>query len=566
MSNNRLSLCSVENVQQTSVDMPDGMFGVFANSAGQIVMKTENCTLSQEGVKAAVAADSNGIVYDTDAYIYYRSVAKTEDCIVVVGCLYSDPAIVDSIKEQTGNQVTVFADKTRLSTTITDNTGNRIIGTDMADNIYDIVIGKGEVYEQKAQISGEKYMTTYTPVKDVDGKVVGAFFNGSPISTMEANRLTAILTGIGIAVVMMAVGIIVTTVVVNRDLTRPIVMIKDMAVEMEKGNLKNNPGITLEEMRRNELSDLANALDSAIKNTNRYVEDISEVMERMGGGDFTSGSSVEYEGDFVSIGESAEKLRVQLVDVIHDINEAADQVYSGTEQISGGADLLADGTTRQAAATQELSATIAEVSEHISLNAKNAEEAAQLSGTSMKMVNEQNKQMEFMMSAMTNIETSADEINKIIKAIDDIAFQTNILALNAAIEAARAGEAGKGFAVVADEVRNLANKSAEAAKTTAGLIQSCIEAVENGSTIAAGTAEAMTKVMEITDQTNHLIADISAQTNNQAEAVMQVKMGIEQISEVVQQNSATAEESAAGCGELNNQAVILKDKISVFRT
>ena len=547
-----------------SIEKSDGMFGVFINSKGLVAMQAGDCSLSSEGIFESMASETSGLSYDSGALLYYRSTVKSGSVTVIVGYSYGDNSTVDAVLEQTNNHATIFYEKERIATTLTTETGERAVGTTMSDSIYERILN-GETYQHEIKLFDENYMATYTPIYDGNGIVKGALFTGSPMKTMIANRNQAILIGIIAAVVMLCISGVITSIFVRNELANPISMVKNMAVEMEQGNLRNNPGIT-GKIKKNELGELAESLSTAITILDSYVGDISNLMKEMADGNFGHESQVEYRGDFISIGESVDELKEKMKDVITSINMSADEVYSGSEQISSGADMLAEGTTRQAAASEELSASVAEISDHITLNAQDAEKAKELSNSSLQMVNDQNEQIGEMLQAMNNIETSAGEIGHIIQAIEDIAFQTNILALNAAVEAARAGEAGKGFAVVADEVRNLATKSAEAAKTTSSLISTCIEAVGNGSAIANNTAETMMKVMEITNETNGLIENIAQQTIKQSEAVRQVKSGIDQISEVVQQNSATAEESAASCGELNSQAMTLREKISIFRT
>ena len=550
------------------IEKPSGMFGVFVNSDGIISMKTENCNLSSEGIMEAMGASKNGLTADSELYLYYRSVAKVGKVSIIVGYSYSDFDAVDSVKEETGSHATIFYDDqsvaTRISSTLVDDAGERVVGTTMLGEIREVVITNGEVYQQITELFGEKYMATYTPIVDEKGVIRGAYFTGTPIATMIHNRNSAIVLCVIIAIVCLIASAVITTVYIQKTITAPVIMVKDMAVEMEHGNLRGNPGITCK-VKNDEIGELAYALESALGKLNSYVGDISDRMDAMSQGDFGYESEVAYNGDFVRIGEAAQELREKMSDLIESINVSADEVYSGSEQISSGAETLAEGTTRQAAATEELSASVAEITEQIALNAQHTEKAKELSETSLNMVNDQNVQIAEMIQAMNNIETSASEINNIIQTIEDIAFQTNILALNAAVEAARAGEAGKGFAVVADEVRSLATMSAEAAQTTSNLISTCIEAVNNGAEIAHTTAETMTKVIDITTETNELIEGIAQQTIKQSEAVQQVKSGIDEISEVVQENSATAEESAASCEELNSQAMILRDKISVLR-
>ncbi|MDE7280153.1 MAG: methyl-accepting chemotaxis protein, partial [Ruminiclostridium sp.] len=250
---------------------------------------------------------------------------------------------------------------------------------------------------------------------------------------------------------------------------------------------------------------------------------------------------------------------------IGSIGQSSKDVMMGSQQIAEGSKGLADGTTKQAAAIQELSASLNEIAEKVESSAANAADASQVSRQSSEKIKYQNGEIENMLAAMNEIKERSDKIRNIIKAIDDIAFQTNILALNAAVEAARAGEAGKGFSVVADEVRTLAAKSAESAQQTGTLITATIEAVDKGTEIANTTAGIMKEVNELSARTDAYISDISIAMEEESSSIEQVKIGIEQISTVVQQNSATAEETAASCAELSNQSYNLEMQIDKLK-
>jgi methyl-accepting chemotaxis protein len=247
-----------------------------------------------------------------------------------------------------------------------------------------------------------------------------------------------------------------------------------------------------------------------------------------------------------------------------EIDIASEQVSLGARQISDASQTLAEGSTEQAATVEELSASIQDIAEKTRQNAERADDASKMS-VSVKVNAEKGaEQMSQMTAAVTEINQASQDISKVIKVIDDIAFQTNILALNAAVEAARAGEAGKGFAVVADEVRNLASKSAAAAKETGVLIENSMKKAELGSTIASDTAASLADIVDGINKSTELIAEIADGSKQQSLAISQINDGIMQVSEVVQRNSATAEECAASAEELNAQSTVLTEHVQKF--
>ncbi len=296
-----------------------------------------------------------------------------------------------------------------------------------------------------------------------------------------------------------------------------------------------------------------------------YISDISEKLNLMASGNMDVQVDMDYIGDFQPIKSAMNQILDSLNDVLSQLSTAAKEVSNGSEQIANGAQVLAQGSTQQASSVQELANTIVSISEKMKAAAVRAHEANTLTDTSSAELNQSNEYMEQMIVAMDEISNSSNEIGKIIKTIEDIAFQTNILALNAAVEAARAGTAGKGFAVVADEVRNLASKSAEASKNTATLIESSIRAVQNGTQIANATANSLANVMESAAMVATSMEGMSVETDKYAEEMLEATEGFNQISEVVQNNSATAEESAAASEELSSQASLLRDLAARFQ-
>ena len=311
-----------------------------------------------------------------------------------------------------------------------------------------------------------------------------------------------------------------------------------------------------------ETEDMTSSLSLAVTKLRQYINSITENLQGMAKGDFTISNDLEFNGDFEKINDAFAEINDTLGKLITEINVAASDVLTGVHQISNDSAALADGSTKQSTAVEELNTTMSKVAEQAENAAKNAKNAAELTATSAERVNQQEEQMQNMLAAITEVKEKSSEISSIIKTIEDISFQTNILALNASIEAARAGDAGRGFAVVADEVVDLANKSSQAAQDSADLISQTLTAVNRGFMAANESAAKMTEVRKMSEKVSELVTDIAQTSNDQAMAISQTTAGIEQISEVVAQNSVTAIHTASSCEQLSVQANSLREKIS----
>lgn len=373
---------------------------------------------------------------------------------------------------------------------------------------------------------------------------------------------SGLLTGIMVAITIVAVVItVLCATALTRGILIPVNEIRQAAKQIESGDL--HPQVEYES--QDEMGELANHIRGMAKRLAYYTTCINTNMEEMAEGNLNVTRYEDFAGEFYGMQQNILKVIKILNDTIYAVRQAAEQVTAGSEQVANGAQALAQGATEQASTVEELASSVSEIADAAQRDAELARTANDESQKAAEGVHVSGEKMTEMRSAMEEIYQKQQDIEAIIKAIEDIAFQTNILALNAAVEAARAGAAGKGFAVVADEVRSLASRSDEAAKQTKQLIEKSVAAVTNGRKLADAVDAALQGTIQQAGEAINYMRQVEEQADETAKSVEQVKDAIDQISAVVQTNSATSEESAAASEEMSSQAQQLQEMVKRFR-
>lgn len=475
-------------------------------------------------------------------------------------------ALLDDLKAHMGCEFTIFEGDTRVYSTVEQN-GQRVVGTKLAPELVERILEQGQSYVGEASLNGMHYLCSYVPTRGSDGQINGLIFSG--ISRVDAEQESAHVVQYAVIVntVIITVSILLLAIYLRIRVVVPLGKITDVAERLEEGDLGLASGreVKASTHSNDEIGELGRIFEGTIRRLKGYIGEISSVLGSIADSDLTQGTVQDYMGDFQSIKKSLDSILKALNSTMGQIVTSAGQVSTGSSQVASSAQALAQGATEQASAVQEISATIADISEGARQTSEAVaevgnfvEQAGAQLGISVDYVKELNE-------AMKNISGSSKEISTIIATIESIAFQINILALNAAVEAARAGEAGKGFAVVAGEVRSLASKSDEAAKATKKLIVDSIAAITEGGRV-------VDKVTESLDLTGQLAGNVTTKMSFVVEAVerqhvamAQVTEGVEQISIVVQTNSATSEQCAAASEELSSQAGLLRNLMNSFK-
>ena len=527
--------------------------------------------IAQKGyVTEAINGTTDGFLDTVGSSIYAVSIAPIKYVsnvgAVIVASKIDNEATLDSLKYSSGADYTVFNGNLRVATTVIDN-GVRQVGTTMSEAVNDTVIKQGKPYAGEAVVVGNNYIVNYVPITNRENQVIGALFTGKSLVGVEAQSRAITIASIIIGAVLFIVCDIIIFIFVRKKIVAPLKRIVGFSGEVAEGNLGIRQSLdnSYDFDSNDEIGLAFSAVDSTVNAIHDYIEEIDNVLTDLSNCDLTTPIVKEYRGDFISIRDALVKVQGRLIESMGEINDAAGILSNSANEIAASSQALAQGATEQAGSVEELNATVEDIYNNVRANAEHAQQASSKTVQVGKAVNLGNEKVLEMVSAMNEISSTSSEIGKIIKTIEDIAFQTNILALNAAVEAARAGAAGKGFAVVADEVRNLAGKSAEAAKNTTTLIQNSLKVVSEGSEKADETAKVMREVVSEVEAVVSTIANISEANEEQAVALGQIQSGMTQIAQVVHTTSASAEESAATAEELSAQAKLLEQLVANFR-
>ncbi|MCI9447608.1 MAG: HAMP domain-containing protein [Lachnospiraceae bacterium] len=421
----------------------------------------------------------------------------------------------------------------------------------------------GDKESAVAYVYGKEYNTAITKINSLKEQFLSALDTRTLARIDDLNfqagfiRKTMLIMLIVIAFIQLIIMF-----VTNRRILRPVIKVRDQMGEISRGNLSADFALR---SNSSEIGMLVESIHETKRELKKYIQDIDDKLAQMAEGtmDLTIGD--DYRGEFLPIQNAMRQILDSLNQALSQISLTADQVSTESVQMASDAEVLSSGTVRQAAAVEELSASIQDIYGQVDRTSKDADTARQHSVEAAKQLEICSQKMDALTNAMNDISQASNQIGGIIKTIEDISFQTNILALNASVEAARAGEAGKGFAIVAGEVQNLANKSSVSAQDIAELIENSMKLVQFGSSLTEETTESISSVVSSAQESSTLIERIAESAMAQSHSLRQVTQGMEQISEVVQTNASTAQESAKLARDLQNQAEGLKVSVHRFR-
>ena len=490
---------------------------------------------------------------DNASSIHYCGVISvTDDEDQLIG--YVELAIdnttwVPLVAKLTGTQTALLAKEANHFSNQTD---------DLLYNKFQDFISKEDINEESIiiKVTDKTYFSDRFPLLNPKGKELGRLWLTSDYTVEIKSDQTRVLIQIATFLLIGAFSIFSMLYAIQKLVTSPLATVVDMVEQMKEGVIKQR----LHMGQKDEIGRMANSMD---KFADDLQHNVVASLEMLSNGDLSFEIAPKGEDD--AIGTALQKTGEDLSSMIMEIQMAAEQIATSSNQVSDASQSLSQGASESAASLEQITSSMTEMAAQTKTNAENSGQANQLAGQARDAADKGNEHMSDLVKAIDEINESGQNVSKIIKVIDEIAFQTNLLALNAAVEAARAGKHGKGFAVVAEEVRNLAARSAKAAQETAELIEGSVEKAQNGTEIAGRTSEALAEIVNGATKVTDLVGEIAAASNEQAQGISQVNQGLNQIEQVTQQNTASAEESAAAAEELLSQAHHLQSMMGRFK-
>jgi len=458
--------------------------------------------------------------------------------VVAMGHSLSQSAYVDRLKGLLDAEVTVFVGDTRLATSLTDETGKRLVGTKLANPaIEDKVLARGEPYYGTNRIRGQSYSTVYIPLRDDQNVVVGMTFVGLSLALVEECTRNLVVTFSALSLGVLVVTLVFLVLYLQRRLIHPLVLTSHDLERMAEGR------VPLVDEARLGRGDEIGLMARSLAGLASYLDDGGNVATAIAQGNLVVEPRIAGPEDRFGLAFSA--MTTQLNTMILHIRRSAHEVAGGIRQISEGTTVLSVGASENAASIEQMEASLAEILGASEDNAREAREAATLSTAVNQSSQASTLEMDTLLKAMDAIEASARDIEGVVKTIDDIAFQVNLLALNANIEAARAGKYGKGFGVVAEEVRALARRSTEAVHETTRMVNEVKGRISSGTLAARATGGHLTAMSSGVAQMTTVLGQVAVRSQGQSDSLGQLNLGMTQLSQVTQTNAATAEESAS---------------------
>ena len=539
--------------------------GTLDSNSEEIVSKIIDEPTLRKALSVSSYCCNTGIKeFDGKYYIGYvcgvgKADSYSNDRIAVIATLDGILTDINDVSDKSKTNILVVDSEDKVMLASEDSVvapGTDIASDDSLGKFKDAYTAALESEgAESCKLDGKQRIAAAYKLKNVDAIVI-CYTTTDVFMGIETSTYIIIIV---VAVVLIA-ATLVTALLFSRSISKPIVTTTDRIRKLAQGNLAEPVDVW---DSKDELGILTNSLEETILSLRQYISLITAGLTQISEGNLCHRMEGNFKGDFVKIKNTFNHILEALSETFVSINTAAEQVNTGASSVSDSAQVLSQGSTRQASSVEELSATLNGVSKQIRQNSDDAKNAYNIVSDNTAAINNCNDDMTNMLSAMEQITEATEEISKIIKVIDEISFQTNILALNAAVEAAREGS--KGFGVVADEVRRLASRSAEAAKQTSQLIENSANAVDRGSEIAKETAKSLEEIVEGSDNIKGLVKNITDASEAQAEAIVQINTGVDQISAVVANNTAAAVGIASASEELSGQSLVLKNMIARFK-